>query len=169
MSSYIDLYLKNTFIGFVAYYIFECVYCILSYCTLLERQWMNFITHSSSFHTWCEFALRRMPNDRINQKSTLVQVMAWYRLATSDYPEQCGLNFAIWSHQTTDESHCMFKLPWGWWYTHKCLSYFKNAVYFLKDTFICENYFPCLGNPVTQMFYHNAPNLNWVAFILYSV
>ena len=49
MSSHIDLYLKTTFICFVAYYIYKCVYFILSYCTLLERQWVNFITLCRNF------------------------------------------------------------------------------------------------------------------------
>ena len=34
-------------------------------------------------------ALRRMPWDLTDDKSTLVQVMAWCRRATSHYPSQC--------------------------------------------------------------------------------
>ena len=36
----------------------------------------------------CEIALRWMPQDLINKKSTLVQVMAWCRQAAIHYPDQ---------------------------------------------------------------------------------
>ena len=38
---------------------------------------------------WCEIALRWMPLDFTDDKSTLVQVMAWCRQATSHYMNQC--------------------------------------------------------------------------------
>ena len=37
----------------------------------------------------CKIALRWMPLDLTNEKSTLVQVMAWCRQATSHYLKQC--------------------------------------------------------------------------------
>ena len=40
----------------------------------------------------CEIALRRMSQNTFHDKSTLVQVMAWCRQATSHNPSQCWLN-----------------------------------------------------------------------------
>ena len=42
-----------------------------------------------TFSTSCENAPRGMPENLINEKSTLVQVMAWCRQATSHYLSQC--------------------------------------------------------------------------------
>ena len=46
---------------------------------------------------------------------------------------------------------------------------FHEWCVFLKGHFHMRKLFPLFGNPVAQMFYHNAPILNWVAFIRYSV
>ena len=43
--------------------------------------------------TCCEIALRRMSLDLTDDKSTLVQVMAWCRQATSHYLSQCWPRF----------------------------------------------------------------------------
>ena len=47
------------------------------------------ITQNSSLGTWCEIVFRWMPQNLINRKSTLVQVMAWYCLVTSHHLSQC--------------------------------------------------------------------------------
>ena len=54
-------------------------------------RWVLFksITVIDGWDTCCEIALRRMSLDPINDKSTLVQVMAWCRQATSHYLSQC--------------------------------------------------------------------------------
>ena len=41
------------------------------------------------FNISCEIALRQMPQNRTDDKLTLVQLMAWYRQATSHYLSQC--------------------------------------------------------------------------------
>ena len=47
----------------------------------------------------CEIALRRMSLDLTDDKSTLIQVMAWCRQATSHYMSQCWpRSLAIWHH-----------------------------------------------------------------------
>ena len=47
------------------------------------------ITQNSSLGTHCDIALRRVPQNLTIEKSTLVQVMAWYLQATSHYLSQC--------------------------------------------------------------------------------
>ena len=49
----------------------------------------NIIIQNSSLGTCCEFALRWMPQNLINEKSTLFQVMAWCHQATSHCLSQC--------------------------------------------------------------------------------
>ena len=41
------------------------------------------------FKSFYDNVLRWMPQDLTDDKATLVQVMAWYRQATSNYPNQC--------------------------------------------------------------------------------
>ena len=43
--------------------------------------------------TFCEIAFRWMPQNTFDEKSTLVEEMAWYSLATSHYLSQCWLRF----------------------------------------------------------------------------
>ena len=54
-------------------------------------RWVLFkpITVIDGWDTCCEIALRRMSLDLTDDKSTLVQVMAWCRQATSHYLNQC--------------------------------------------------------------------------------
>ena len=49
------------------------------------------IIQNNSLGTCCDIASRRMPLKLINEKSTLVQVMAWCHQATSHYQSQCWL------------------------------------------------------------------------------
>ena len=49
----------------------------------------KFIIQNNSLGTHCEIALRWTPQNLTNEKSTLVQVMAWCRQATSHYLNQC--------------------------------------------------------------------------------
>ena len=44
-------------------------------------------------NTSCEIAFKWMPQNTFNDKSTLVQLMAWCRLATSHYMSQCWHGF----------------------------------------------------------------------------
>ena len=51
---------------------------------ILEHMlWIKFM------HTSCKFDLRLIQKNTFNKKSTLVQVMAWCRQATSHYLSQC--------------------------------------------------------------------------------
>ena len=76
----------------------------LSYIEIINslvsgRSWCNFklvifklMSRVDTFcilSTSCEIALRWMPQDFADDKSTLVQVMAWCRQATSHYLDQC--------------------------------------------------------------------------------
>ena len=48
------------------------------------------------FDAWCiscEIAFNWMPMSRIYDKSTLVQVMVWYRQATNHYQSKCWTRF----------------------------------------------------------------------------
>ena len=47
------------------------------------------IIQHSSLGTCCEIALRWMPENLTNKRSTLLQVMAWCRQAPSHYLNQC--------------------------------------------------------------------------------
>ena len=68
---------------------------ILTHCGLgdfneiLEEYFFKTITVIDGWDTCCEIALRRMSLDLPDDKSTLVQVMACCRLATSHYLSQC--------------------------------------------------------------------------------
>ena len=64
------------------------------------RFWWNFrwvlfkpITVVDGWDTCYEIALRKMSQDLTDDKSTLVQVMAWCRQATSHYLNQCWPSF----------------------------------------------------------------------------
>ena len=48
------------------------------------------ISRRDIFGISCEIELRQMPQNLTNEKSTLVQVMAWCHEATSHYLSQCG-------------------------------------------------------------------------------
>ena len=67
----------------------------LPWIMILGSRVMQF---ANDFHSWrshdgwcisCKIALRWMPLDLTGDKSTLVQVMAWCRQATSHYLNQC--------------------------------------------------------------------------------
>ena len=47
------------------------------------------IIQNRSFGIWCEIALRWIPQNFTNEKSTLLQVMAWCHQATSHYLSWC--------------------------------------------------------------------------------
>ena len=49
----------------------------------------EFILQNSSLDNRCEIVVRWMPQNHTNEKSRLVQVMAWCRQATSHYLSQC--------------------------------------------------------------------------------
>ena len=53
---------------------------------------MKLTTQNSSLGTCCEISLMWMPQNLTNEKSTLIQVMAWCHQATSHYLGQCWLN-----------------------------------------------------------------------------
>ena len=50
---------------------------------------LKLIVHNSSMGIHCDFALRWMPKNPTNNKSTLVQVMAWCSQAISHFTNQC--------------------------------------------------------------------------------
>ena len=56
---------------------------------ILDEYFFKPITVIDGWDTCCEIALRRMSLDLTYDKSTLVQVMAWCRQATSHYLSQC--------------------------------------------------------------------------------
>ena len=60
-----------------------------------DFRWVLFkpITMIDGWDTCCEIAIRRMSLDLTDDKSTLVQVMAWCRQATSHYLSQCWPSF----------------------------------------------------------------------------
>ena len=51
-------------------------------------------------HPFCEIALTWKPQDLTDDKSTLVQVMAWCRQATSQYLSQCWPS-SLWPYGVT--------------------------------------------------------------------
>ena len=55
----------------------------------------KFISKINILSIFCEIAIRRMPQHLTGDKSTLVEVMAWCRQATSHYLSQC------WSRSLT--------------------------------------------------------------------
>ena len=77
---------------------------------------------------FCEIALRWMPLDLTDDKSTLVQVMAWCRQATSHYLSQCWprslwvINSSIASYEFHSDYVSREPQWWGvrtgsqWWY-----------------------------------------------------
>ena len=74
--------------------------CIWRFNSLWPGRWWYFrwvlfkpITVIDGCDTCCEIALRRMSLNFTDDKSTLVQVMAWCRQATSHYPSQCWPSF----------------------------------------------------------------------------
>ena len=56
---------------------------------ILEKKFFKLIWVIGGWGIFCEIALRWMPLDLTDDKSTLVQVMAWCRQATSHYLSQC--------------------------------------------------------------------------------
>ena len=58
-----------------------------------KRVIFKLITQNSSLGTWSEIVLRQMPQNLTNEKSALVQVMAWCRQATSHYLTQYWSRF----------------------------------------------------------------------------
>ena len=58
-------------------------------CSDLKSIIIKIIIHINSLVTHCEIAFRRIAQNLIDTKSTLVQVMAWRRQATSHYLSQC--------------------------------------------------------------------------------
>ena len=60
----------------------------------------KFISRIDILSIACEIALRWMPKDLADCYSTLIQVMAWCRQATSHYLNQCSPNYMT-PHATT--------------------------------------------------------------------
>ena len=60
-----------------------------------ESKIVKLITENSSLGIHCEIASREIPQNSTNEKSTLVQVMACCRQATSHYLSQCWLRFML--------------------------------------------------------------------------
>ena len=59
-------------------------YCIYTFrATLSFQQWISLIS------IFCELTIRWGPQHLTNHQSTLIQVMAWCRQATSHYLSQC--------------------------------------------------------------------------------
>ena len=71
----------------------ETEYSSLTHCGLgdFNEIWALFkpITMIDGWDVFCEIALRRMSLNLTDDKSTLVQVMAWCRQAPSHYLSQC--------------------------------------------------------------------------------
>ena len=113
----------------------------------------------SSLGPCCEIALRWMPEYVINEKSTLVQVMAWCHQATSHYLSQC------WPRSVS---------PYGvsrpQWYsviyriiTHCCVS--KE---FLRIVFaICSIWYICVGynEPLWEMSFWEYVNYQYARLL----
>ena len=74
----------------------------------------------------CELALRWMSLDLIDDNSTLVQVMAWCRQATSHYLSQC------WPRSLSP--YGVTRPQWVNFYLHPVLIYAQNCVIFIADT-----------------------------------
>ena len=70
-------------------------YFLLTHCGLGDFIWVLFrpITVIDGWDTCCEITLRRMSLDLTDDKSTLVQVMAWCHQAASHYLSQCWPRF----------------------------------------------------------------------------
>ena len=56
---------------------------------ILAKQFFKIISVIGGWSIFCEIALRWMPLGLTDDKSTLVQVMAWCRQGTSHYLSQC--------------------------------------------------------------------------------
>ena len=71
--------------------------------------------HGSSLSTQCEIALRWMPHNLNNGKSTMAQVMAWCCQAASCYVSQCWPRFLSWygvtRPQCVMEVSCIITIP----------------------------------------------------------
>ena len=88
------------------------------------------ITGIDVWGTSCELALRWMSLDLTDDKSTLVQVMAWCRQATSHYLSQCwprflspyGITRPQWVKFTGCIDYCSTR---HWWVTHVSSYLFK--------------------------------------------
>ena len=81
------------------------------------------------FSSFCDVAIRQMPQNSFHDKSTLVQVMAWCCRATSHYLNQCwhrsGLPYSITRPQWVNSFHAVVcNQPLTHWgrVTHICVS-----------------------------------------------
>ena len=93
----------------------------------------------------CKSALRWRPQNPSNEKSALVQVMAWCRQATSHYLSQCWpRSVAIWSDtrpQWVEYMSVNWLRDWCWnvWLTHlrlqqsSCSCYVKSFLTIWKS------------------------------------
>ena len=69
---------------------FHCTHWPLGYVAIILKSInFTFIIQNSNLGTQRAIAFRRMPENLTNEKFTLVQVMAWCRLAASHYLNQC--------------------------------------------------------------------------------
>ena len=68
----------------------ELTHCGLGdFNEILDEYFFKPITMIDGWDIFCEIARRRMSLDLNDDKSTLVQVMAWWRQASSHYLSQC--------------------------------------------------------------------------------
>ena len=117
----------------------------LTHCGLGDfNGWVLFnpITTIDGWDIFCEIALRRMSLDLTDDKSTLVQVMAWCRQATSHYLSQCwpsslapcGVTKPQWVNEADlfDESETLIRL--------ECLKYVDVWFQFIYVCVLCNNY-----------------------------
>ena len=72
---------------------------------------VRLIIQNGSWGTRWEIALRWMPQNFTDEKSTLVQVMAWCRQVTSHYLIQCWQQAITWSNVDSDLCRHMVKRP----------------------------------------------------------
>ena len=72
----------------------------ITQCKTLDKLPFQLILETGGWGTYCEIALKRMSLDLTDDKSTLVQVMAWCLQATSHYLSQCW-SISMASHGVT--------------------------------------------------------------------
>ena len=96
-------------------------------------------------NTSCKSVLRRMPRNTSNNTSTLSQVMAWCRRATSHYLIQCHGNQDLCRHMASPGRNEL---------TDKNLTFWCWKLYFpreLVNTKAIDTITPCVTKPSTVM------------------
>ena len=72
---------------------------------------LQLIIQNSGLGTWCEVYFMWMPQNLTNEKSTLVQVMAWCHQATSHYLSQCWPRVLL-NRGWADLTYCITNSEW---------------------------------------------------------